>query len=139
MNGQPSVLIVDPSEETREVLQTVLERHGVRTLAADRAKRGFQLAEEHHPDLIVLDLELEDMPAEPFASASARPYQPQMVLLGNLRDYRRRAPSGEFVAKPYHYGPLIRKIEELLSNPPESGPCRRFSSSAEPTKAPASS
>ena len=24
-------------------------------------------------------------------------------------------PEGEFVRKPYHYGPLIRKIEELLA------------------------
>ena len=66
MNGQRSVLIVDRSEETREVLQTVLERRGVRTLAAGRAEMGLELARRHHPDLVVLDLEIDDMPAEQF-------------------------------------------------------------------------
>ena len=55
--GQRSVLIVDPSEETREVLQTALERRGVRILATGQVKRGRELAQRHQPDLIVLDVE----------------------------------------------------------------------------------
>ncbi|MGA7701688.1 MAG: response regulator, partial [Thermoguttaceae bacterium] len=73
MNGQRSVLIVDRSEETREVLQTVLERRGVRILAAGRAEKGLELARRHHPDLVVLDLEMDDMPAEQFRSAGVSP------------------------------------------------------------------
>jgi DNA-binding NtrC family response regulator len=139
LNGQRSVLIVDRSEETREVLQTVLERRGVRTLAADRAKTGLELAQRHRPDLIVVDLETCDAGVPPaLGSAGGTPapqYQPQLILLGSLRGWRSRVGEGEFVAKPYHYGPLIRKIEELLGNTRESGPCRRCSSSAEPTRA----
>ena len=56
LNRQRSVLIVDRSEETREVLQTVLERRGERTLAASRAVKGLELARRHRPDLVVLDL-----------------------------------------------------------------------------------
>ena len=144
MNGQHSVLIVDRSQETREVLQTALERRGVRTLAAGGSATGLRLARQHQPDLIVLDLEIEDPSADQFSAPSfgadtacgacgagvspaiggtgATPtpqntsYQPRLVLLGNLRGWRERVPSGEFVAKPYHYGPLIRKIEELLAS-----------------------
>jgi hypothetical protein len=36
-----------------------------------------------------------------------------MVLLGSARRAG-TSPSGEFVAKPYHYAPLILKIEQLL-------------------------
>jgi DNA-binding response OmpR family regulator len=124
------VLIVDSSEETREVLQTALERRGVRTFSASRARQGVELAREHHPDLIVLDLELEDPEREsqsiPLAEQSRTDCAP-MVLLGSVR---RSSPiaDGEFVAKPYHYGPLIRKIEELLEHASrESVPCRRCS------------
>ncbi len=153
LNGQRSVLIVDRSEETREVLQTVLERRGVRILAAGRAEKGLELARRHHPDLVVLDLEMDDMPAEQFRSAGVSPadcgdcgagetpapqYQPQFVLLGSLRRQGNDLPGSEFVAKPYHYGLLIRKIEELLDNTRESGPCRRCSSSAESTRGAAS-
>jgi hypothetical protein len=150
LNGQRSVLIVDQSEETREVLQTVLERRGVRTLAAGGAEKALELARRHHPDLVVLDLEMDNMPTEQFCGAGVSPtdcragetsspqYQPQFVLLGNLRRQGNDLPGSEFVAKPYQYGPLIRKIEELLDNIRESGPCRRCSSSAGSTRGAAS-
>jgi CheY-like chemotaxis protein len=145
MDDQRSVLIVDRSEETREVLQTVLERHGVRTLSAGHSAAGLELARQHHPDLIVLDLELDDvdrcaaeLAADWPQNTPARQYQPHLVLLGNLRRWRDRAQGGEFVPKPYHYGPLIRKIEELLAHEQQGNrPCQRSSSSAAPTKAPA--
>jgi hypothetical protein len=157
LNGQRSVLIVDRSEETREVLQTVLERRGVRTLAAGRADAGLELARRHHPDLVVLDLEMDDVPAEQFCCVGVQgdspifadtkigtvpspewEYQPRFVLLGSLRRQGNDLPGSEFVAKPYQYGPLIRKIEELLDSTRESGPCRHCSSSAESIKAVAS-
>jgi DNA-binding response OmpR family regulator len=139
LNGQRSVLIVDQSEETREVLQTALERRGVRTLAAGRAEKGLELARQHQPDLVVLDLEIDDMPADGFSVSSSertpkRRYEPQLILLGSLRRQGNHLPGGEFVAKPYHYGLLIRRIEELLESTRESVSCRRCSSSAESTK-----
>jgi DNA-binding response OmpR family regulator len=64
-------LVVDRSEDTQEVLQAALERPGVRILAANRAQRGLELARQHRPDLIVLDVELDDSSPEeictPFA------------------------------------------------------------------------
>lgn len=119
-HAQQSVLIVDESSETREVLQTVLERRGVHTLSAARTEIGLQLAQQHHPDLIVLDLDTFDAPEQLVGrvadlSHQAR-YQPRMVLLGSLRGWHGRRPEGEFVSKPYHYGPLIRRIEELLGH-----------------------
>jgi DNA-binding response OmpR family regulator len=139
LNGQCSVLVVDQSEETREVLQTALERRGVRTLTAGRAEKGLELARRHRPDLVVLDLEIDDMPAEGFcpsdaAKTPAPEREPQLILLGSLRRQGKQLPGGEFVAKPYHYGLLIRKIEELLDRQSEAELCRRCSSSAESIK-----
>ncbi len=125
LHGQRSVLIVDHSEETREVLQTALERRGLRTFSASRAAPGLELARRHHPDLIVLDLELFDQdqnqddsdPSDvsaPFAE-HFRVDRTPLVMLGSVRRAAAEIPDGEFVAKPYHYGPLIRKIEELLA------------------------
>ncbi len=117
MDGHRSVLIVDASDETRVVLQTALERRGVRTMAAGQSKLGLAMAQEHHPDLIVLDLEIDsccpDEVAAPFAAQSRRD-NASLVLLGSVRR-RHPLPQGEYVAKPYHYAPLIRRIEEILS------------------------
>ena len=121
MDSRRSVLIVDASDETRVVLQTALERRGLRTLAASQAEQGLALARQHHPDLIVLDLEIDscgpDEVAAPFAEQS-RTDHASLVFLGSVRRQQPRPP-GEYVAKPYHYAPLIRRIEEILSANPE--------------------
>ena len=122
MDSRHSVLIVDASDETRIVLQTALERRGMRTMAAGQAQQGLAMARQHHPDLIVLDLEIDscspDEVAAPFTEQS-RTDHACLVFLGSVR--RRHPVAGtEYVAKPYHYAPLIRKIEEILSANSES-------------------
>jgi DNA-binding response OmpR family regulator len=123
VDGQRSVLIVDRSEETREVLQTALERRGCRIFTAGRPGRGLQLARQHHPHLIVLDLECESVGEEdfsaPFQQQSACD-QSQLVLLGSLRRPM-GLEGGEIVPKPYHYAALIRRIEELLGEDGSGG------------------
>jgi DNA-binding response OmpR family regulator len=114
-----SVLIVDRSEETREVLQTALNRRGVRTFTASHAADGVELGQRHHPDLIVLDLEVDDVDQEqctPLFWASRGDNNIPIILLGNLRRNQPHIPGSEFVSKPYHYGPLIRRIEEILGS-----------------------
>jgi len=112
-----SVLIVDRSEDTREVLRTALARRGLEAMCFERADDGLRFARQHHPGLIVLDLEVAD-PSQPELSAGFAQHsqadQAPLVLLGTARRDAFPAPGSEFVGKPYHYGPLVRKIEELL-------------------------
>ncbi len=117
MSKDQTVLVVDKSAETHEVLETVLARRGVRTYYARRVQEGLALADRLHPDLIVLDLELDEAGPEairaPFATQSRQNETP-LVMLGTLRRGEGASSLGEFVRKPYDYGPLVRKIEELL-------------------------
>jgi len=101
----------------------MLERRGVRTVSASRAHRGLQLAQRHRPDLIVLDLEVEDAQPEAISRSFAGQGgdgQTPLVMLGSVRQGGAGMPAGQIVPKPYHYGPLIRKIESVLerSRPP---------------------
>ena len=116
MFSKPSVLIVDQSAETREVLRTALEKEGIKIWEATRADRGLELVRQHHPQVIVLDVEIADRAsAEVRAGFSSTEAQPiPIVLLGAAGPVTQNFPNGQYVAKPYHYGPLIRKIEGLL-------------------------
>jgi len=137
VSGQRRVLIVDPSEETREVLQTVLERHGVTIMSAERLQGGLTLARQCQPDLIVLDIESVNAQNEHIVTSLTGPSEadhPRLLILGTFRHQGESFPSGEFISKPYQYGALIRKIEEIIG---ESGTCRHCSSSAEPIREPA--
>jgi CheY-like chemotaxis protein len=118
VNNRRSVLIVDGSEETREVLQTALERRGIGTWTTPHPNEGVELARQHHPDLIVFDLELTSPTDHEFSERlldySADPVP--IIILGTLRRRCPPLPRGQFVSKPYHFGPLICRIEELLES-----------------------
>jgi len=123
LDGKRSVLIVDQSEETREVLRTALERRGRRILTTHRARRGLELAGHHHPDLIVLDLDLDDSGPETLSARFAKQagtHPSYLVMLGSLKRNGSQVSDGEFVSKPYHYASLIRRIEELLDTAPQT-------------------
>lgn len=115
MLARRSVLVVDPLDETQEVLRAVLGRK-VDVLAARTSAEGLALARHHNPSLVVLDLECDDSSALLLGRFSgACPSGPTpLVLLAGSRRQATGLPDCEIVPKPYHYAPLIRKIEELL-------------------------
>ena len=111
------VLIVDRSAENREVLRTVLQRSGCEIFEADRDTDGLALAKSCHPNLLVIDVDTVD-PADALVcdgyGHQARLENASIVLLGRVSTGESHLPTSDVVAKPYHYGPLIRKIERLL-------------------------
>ncbi len=55
------VLIVDDNELNAKLARDVLERAGMQTLWAPNAALGLELAREHRPDLVLMDLRLPDL------------------------------------------------------------------------------
>jgi CheY-like chemotaxis protein len=112
-----SVLIVDASADNREVLRTVLSRRGLTIWEAAAAAEGLQMARQHHPDVIVLDLEAEQFQADAIReqfSAEATNQESRLIVLGKVR----RGPiftGGHVISKPYHFAPLIHTIEQLAA------------------------
>ena len=54
----PVVLIVEDHDDTREMLQMLLNVLGCRVLAAQNGEEAISLAEETHPDLILMDIKM---------------------------------------------------------------------------------
>lgn len=117
LNHSASVLIVDGSDDTREVLHTALERRGWQTYSAGEPSEAAELARRHHPDLIVLDLELggdETASLREALPPGAEGEAPRFILIGTARAAFDRGIPGRWISKPYHFAPLIRTIEESL-------------------------
>jgi CheY-like chemotaxis protein len=119
VNASPRVLIIDRSAESREVLRTLLERRGLSALEAARPEQGLALTRRQPPDLIVVDVDSDQSSngrgVENLCDAAGRTDTP-IVILGTLRGSRDQLPAEQIVAKPYHYGALIRKIDDLLAS-----------------------
>jgi CheY-like chemotaxis protein len=68
-DGAPLVLIVDDSETNRRLTRDVLGNAGFRTLEAVCGAEALELADEHLPDVILMDMRLPDMDGTAVAGA----------------------------------------------------------------------
>ena len=113
----PSVLIVDSSDDNREVLRTVLSRRGIRTIEADQAEQGLELARIHRPDVIVLDIDEEQFDGEQisdqFEAEASDDHSKLIVVRRSNREIGSRG--SRMVSKPYHVGSLVHTIEQLAA------------------------
>jgi CheY-like chemotaxis protein len=113
-----SVLIVDQSLDSREVLRAVFELRGWNILEADGASEGLEMAEQFHPDVILLDTDThqaDDAAMQASYEDASRRNQASLVVIGQAR-CAAHAGRQRVVAKPYHYAPLIRTIDELAAS-----------------------
>jgi len=55
------ILVVDDSEDMRDLLQRLLERAGYRVVLAADGQASLTQARLHHPDLVLMDLSLPDL------------------------------------------------------------------------------
>ena len=56
------VLIIDDNTDFRAVARQLLERHGFAVVAeAETGIRGIERAQEHRPDLVLVDVQLPDI------------------------------------------------------------------------------
>ena len=118
-NQPRTVLIIDQSEDSRQVLKTALERRGFQIVETRTAGDGLELVRIHHPELVVLDLETiptDDPSIRVELDLETETSQTPIVILGNICKNEALLPHCSIVLKPYHYGPLIRKIEKIVAS-----------------------
>jgi DNA-binding response OmpR family regulator len=123
--GPPVVLLVEDGADARFMYTQYLTHHGVRVIEAADGEAGIRQAQEHHPDVIVLDLglpKLDGWEAIRRLKADARTaHSPVLVVTGFGPDYpRMRADDvvSKFDAlflKPCPPPTLLAKIREMLN------------------------
>jgi two-component system, cell cycle response regulator DivK len=57
-SAAPTVLLVEDSDDTRLLLRSFLESKGYSVIEAADGREGVEAARRHHPDLVVMDLDL---------------------------------------------------------------------------------
>ena len=111
------VVLVAPSGDCREVLETALTHRGLATYAAGQTRTALRLIREHEPAVVVLDGETADagdggVQAELEAQLAA--HHTPLIVLGRVRGEQKLLPR-EVLAKPYHFAPLVHTIQELAA------------------------
>ena len=58
---QPTILIVDDTEDNLDLMEFALKRKPVHMLRASSGKECLQVAAQNHPDVILLDIQMPEM------------------------------------------------------------------------------
>ncbi len=56
-----TILVIEDEQAVRESILDLLEAEGFRGLGCENGNGGVQLAQEHHPDLILCDIQMPEM------------------------------------------------------------------------------
>jgi signal transduction histidine kinase/ActR/RegA family two-component response regulator len=125
-----TVLYIEDNLSNLRLVERVLGRRpGVRLISAMRPQLGLDLAADHHPDLVLLDLHLPDMPGEAvlrrlqasprtagipvvILSADARPGLVQRLLEQGARG---------FLTKPLDVKELLEVLDGIAAEREQAG------------------
>ena len=119
---QSTVLIVDDNPQNVELLQAFLESLPVKLVTAVDGLDALRKVEEHHPDLILLDVMMPQMSGFQVCRTlkgdpKTRDIQVLMVTaLNELGDIEQANECGtdDFVSKPVNKVELLTRVKSLL-------------------------
>lgn len=118
-----TVLLIEDTPANMKLASMLLERAGYRVLQAQDAVTGIALAQEHRPDLILMDIQLPGMDgleATRLLKADATTRQIKVVALTAFAmkgDEQRMLLAGcdAYIAKPIQYKEFLAEVARLLT------------------------
>jgi CheY-like chemotaxis protein len=120
----PKILIVEDNEENRDSLARRLERRGYSVILAVDGGAGVTMAQDEHPDVILMDLNLPDVDgweATRILKASSQTASIPVIALtahAVAGDEQRALQAGcnDYHSKPVEFTRLLGQIEALLKS-----------------------
>ncbi len=121
-----TLLYIEDDPSNQELLRLILqERPEIQLSVASQGRLGLQMAECDRPDLIVLDLQLPDMPGltvlAELRQNLATAHTPVLILSADATRHAAEqllaAGATDFVAKPFNVSELLGTVDHILSAP----------------------
>ncbi|MGE5270977.1 MAG: response regulator [Thiohalocapsa sp.] len=122
-----SVLIVEDNPLNMKLFAAMVGAQGCRVLQAEDGQRGLDLAQQQHPDLIIMDVQLPGMSGlEVTQALKADPETcdiPIIVTTAYAYDDEVRASGCDgFMAKPIAIAEFLEMVETLMARSPAPAP-----------------
>ena len=117
------VVCVEDEPEMIDLYRLILNRRGFEVIGADGGKEGLQAIQEHHPDLVLLDLMMPDMDGwEVYKQMKADPQTasiPVIVVTAKAQSIDRVlglhiAQVDDYISKPFSPQELLDSVEKIL-------------------------
>ncbi len=123
------ILIVEDNEKNRKLARDILQVKGYRTIEAETAEAGLELAPRENPDLVLMDIQLPGMNGiqalKKLRESEATRAIPVLAFTASVMPQDRREIMGAgfdgFVAKPVNLKEFVAAIAKALGNEPAGG------------------
>ena len=119
---EPRVLVVDDSPTTRSVLRDLFAAAGFKVTLASDGREARTLFQEHHPDIVVTDIEMPRMDGFSLTSlikADPSGSVPVILVTGRESEEDRRkglevGADAYFVKSEFHHSELVDAVRKFL-------------------------
>ena len=116
------ILVVEDQEDNRRIVRDLLTNAGYEMIEAVNGEEGVAMAQTHHPDLILMDIQLPGLDGyEVTRRIKADPALRQIPIIAVTSyalsgdDVKARAAGCDaYVAKPFSPRALLAKIREYV-------------------------
>ena len=119
--NKAEILIIDDEAQIRKLLEITLQSNNYTVNQAENAKNGLITAENHPPDMIILDLGLPDEDGQSVLQKLREWYTNPVLILSvknNEEDIIKALDNGanDYLVKPFRTGELLARIRSALRN-----------------------
>jgi len=116
------ILVVDDSRTVRAILSKMLRTGGFQTLEAEDGQSAIEMAVEHQPSLIIMDVVMPGMSGfQATRKLHKNPetkHIPILIMSGNEQAIEQfwiiRIGAADFIAKPFTRFEVYRRVEKIL-------------------------
>ncbi|MDX1602227.1 MAG: response regulator transcription factor [Salinimicrobium sediminis] len=119
MMNKQEILVVDDEPQIRKLLKIILESHDYKVVLASNGIEGINLAANHSPELIILDLGLPDKSGHEVLHELRTWYEKPIIILSVIdseEDIINALDSGatDYLTKPFRTGELLARIRSSI-------------------------
>lgn len=117
------ILVVEDQEDNRRILRDLLSSRGYEIIEVTDGLAGVAAAQTHHPDLILMDIQLPGIDGYEATRRIKEDKELQSIPVIAVTSYalsgdEQKALSAgcdDYIAKPYSPRELLAKVEQILS------------------------
>ncbi len=131
-NSSKVVLVIEDNECNMKLLHALLDAHGYNVLQATNGMGGLQMAREHHPNVIIMDMQLPDISGLEVTNRLKEDETLKLIpviavtafaMKGNKEKFRDAGCDG-YIFKPISITKFLQTLERVVAeSEPNSTEC----------------
>lgn len=119
MMTKQEILVIDDEPQIRKLLKIILESHDYKVILASNGSEGINLAANHSPELIILDLGLPDKNGHEVLRELRSWFEKSIIILSVIdseEDIIQALDNGatDYLTKPFRAGELLARIRSSI-------------------------